>query len=189
MSVEGLIVRCKAGDENAFGQLLELQYDAIYAIAWRWCGDADNAQDITQNACLKLAKAIHQFDGSATFSTWLYRLTINCAKDFYKSPNQFNRREESHDHLDRVAYSSSNNEARMQAQQILLKIEELATDLAETLLLVFVQGLNHRQAAKQLGIKESTVSWRIHEARKQLKQLMETPSATPQAAIAGGQYE
>jgi len=113
-------------------ELLNQHYDTIYRFAYRWCGDQINAQDITQQACIKLANSISQFEFKSSFSSWLYRLVINCAKDFYKSPN--------------------------------------------TLILVFGKGLTHLQAAKQLDIKESTVSWRIHEARKLLKQTFHSSS-------------
>lgn len=182
MSIEArtasLLEQCQTGDENAFGDLLALHYDRMYSIAWRWCGDQINAQDITQNACLKLAKNIQQYDGNSSFNTWLYRLTINCAKDFYKSPTQHNRREESHQELDYLSADNASIESRIGAQQMLLKIGDLATDLTDTLLLVFVQGLSHQQAAEQLGIQASTVSWRVHEARKQLRLLLEAPAAS-----------
>jgi len=63
-----LIRRCQAGDKAAFDALLKEQYDVIYRVAYRWCGDQHHAQDIAQLACIKLAKSIHQFRFEASFS-------------------------------------------------------------------------------------------------------------------------
>jgi len=59
---------------------------------------------------------------------------------------------------------------------ILEHISQLPSDLRDTLILVFGQGLSHSQVAQQLTIKESTVSWRVHEARKILKQTFSSTS-------------
>ena len=193
MSKHLLIERCQRGNADAFEQLLELHYDTIYRFAYRWCGDQHNAQDITQLACLKLARSIKQFQHQSSFTSWLYRLVINCAKDFYKSPTQRNQREESNSDLDlkhNDGLSSSrlgSNEQRIYAQQILEHINHLHEDLKDTLILVYGSGLSHLDTANILGVKESTISWRIHEARKLLKQKFTSPSLDiNQAETAGG---
>lgn len=183
MTVDSLIKQCQLGDEEAFAELLGRYYDTIYATAWRWCGDQSNAQDITQNVCMKLARTIGQYQAKANFTTWLYRLTINCAKDFYKSPTQHNQREDGSMLLDDLTSGQPSIDAKLDAQQILLNIGSLAEELVETLLLVFVRGLNHQQAAQLLGVKPSTISWRIFEARKQLRRMHGVPSEETRTPI------
>lgn len=174
MNSNTLIKRCQEGDKDAFEKLLHEHYDTIYRFAYRWCGDRINAQDITQLACIKLANSISQFGFKSSFNAWLYRLVINCAKDFYKSPKQHNRREEQTNDIEQYQTNDAQYEQRLYSQQILEYINTLQDDLKDTLILVFGKGLTHEQAAKQLNIKESTVSWRIHEARKLLKQTFNT---------------
>ena len=175
MSDNKLIEACQSGDKPAFEKLLNEHYDTIYRFAYRWCGDQINAQDITQQACIKLAKSIKQFNFQSSFNSWLYRLVINCAKDFYKSPNMHNKREEQSDELENHQSSCNDQyEQQLYSQQILEHINTLQDDLKDTLILVFGKGLNHLQAANELNIKESTVSWRIHEARKLLKQTFQS---------------
>ena len=178
MNEQTLIKRCQTGDKNAFEMLLNQHYDSIYRFAYRWCGDQHNAQDITQQACIKLARSITSFEFKSSFSSWLYRLVINCAKDFYKSPNLFNQREEALDDTDKMIQTKNDDQFAQQlyAQQILQHIDTLQDDLKDTLILVYGQCLSHRQAAEQLDIKESTVSWRVHEARKQLKKTFNSPN-------------
>lgn len=166
-----LIERCQLGDSNAFELLINIHYDTVHRFAYRWCADPSNAQDITQIACIKLAKNIKTFRFESSFTSWLYQLVINCAKDYYKSPTQHNTREEQHDNLEVTSNSQRDSSAsRFYAHQILEHIAQLQDDLRDTLILVYAKGMSHQQAAKQLHIKESTVSWRVHEARKILKQ-------------------
>ena len=176
MNETALIKRCQNGDKGAFEELLNQHYDTIYRFAYRWCGDQINAQDITQQACIKLANSISHFEFKSSFSSWLYRLVINCAKDFYKSPKQYNQREEQKDDIEQHLKNDEQYEQRLYSQQILEHINTLQDDLKDTLILVFGKGLTHLQAAEQLDIKESTVSWRIHEARKLLKQTFHSSS-------------
>ena len=67
------------------------------------------------------------------------------------------------------------------SQQILHYISDLQEDLKDSLILVHVQGLSHAEAAKELGVKESTISWRVHEARKNLKQTFQTSALIDQS--------
>ncbi len=171
-----LIRRCQEGDRAAFDTLLHAEYDIIYRIAYKWCGDQHNAEDIAQQACIKLANNIGKFGFESNFSSWLYRLVINCAKDYYKSPTQ--NRQAANETTDEVVQTEASIKSKLEqqhyARQILEHISRLPDDLRDALVLVFGNGLNHREAAEQLSIKESTVSWRVHEARKLLKQTFES---------------
>ncbi len=169
MQIEQLIKKCQAGDSSAFEQLLEMHYETIYRFAYRWSGDQHNAEDITQQACLKLARSIKQYDGRSSFTSWLYPLVINCAKDFYKSPTQHNTREEPETD-EHESKTNDRTEQRVYAQQILEHIQHLQSDFKDALIMVYGTGLSHADAASKLGVKESTISWRIHQARKLLKQ-------------------
>lgn len=184
-----LIKQCQKGDEQAFETLLGQHYDHIHSIAFKWCQDAANAQDITQLACIKLANSIRQFNFDSSFTTWLYRLVINCAKDFYKSPNQRNVREEPGHDLEANAGSSDDlSNRKIYSQQIFEHIESMQEELRDTLVLVYGSGLNHQQTAERLGVKESTISWRVHEARKILKECFNTSNLQSNSSIeqAGG---
>lgn len=168
-----LIQRAQAGNETAFAELLDQHYELMYRFAWKWSGSVADAEDITQQACIKLARSLPQFRFEAAFSTWLYRLVINCAKDWLKAEIRHRSEEELNDiHLDAVhtdTNSTNTNETSRYLQQILAYINTMAADYKETALLVFAEGLSHREAAEILGEKEKTVSWRIHEIRKQLQ--------------------
>jgi len=173
----GLIRAAQAGDGHAFAQLLADSYDSIYRFAYRWCGNQADAEDITQQACIKLGQTIGQFRFEAAFNSWLYRLVINCAKDWYKSQNRHQ-----HDNIDdwiepeRAPDQTAENSIYL--QQLLRLLEQMAEGFKETALLVHGEGLSHAEAAAILQLKESTVSWRLHEIRKQLQLRQQQPDGS-----------
>lgn len=157
--------RAQAGDAAAFAALLEAHYDLMYRFAFRWCGQQQAAEDITQQSCIKLAEAIGQFRFESAFTTWLYRLVINCARDWQ-------RREKRHANVDASELiepmESHRGEAHLQLEQLLRQIDTLGKGFSETALLVLGEGLTHAEAATVLQVKESTISWRLHSIRQQL---------------------
>lgn len=167
----------QAGDNCAFEILLGDCYDSIYRFAYRWCGNRADAEDITQQACIKLAQSIGQFRFEAAFTSWLYRLVINCAKDWYKSQNR-HQHEDIDDWVEPEPVSDQSAENGIYLQQVLHLLDRLADGFKETALLVHGEGLTHAEAAEILQLKESTVSWRLHEIRKQLQLLQQQPDGS-----------
>ena len=160
-----LIRRAQAGDQTAFGDLLELYYDTIFRFAWKWCRHRVNAEDIAQLACIKLANSLAQFRFQAAFTSWLYRLVISCAQDWQRSQQR-------HDHDDIADADPPAVEARGEDQiylmQLLDELEELGEGMKETALLVHGEGMSHAEAGEVLGVSESTISWRLHVIRRHM---------------------
>ena len=91
VSNSALVARAKAGDRLAFSQLVEDNYDFIFRTACKWTGKKSDAEDIAQEVCIKLATAIHSFDGRSAFTSWLYRVTINMVRDMQRSSTRRDR--------------------------------------------------------------------------------------------------
>jgi len=163
-----LIERAQQGDRAAFEALLGAYYDAIYRIAYRWCGNKADAEDVTQNACIKLAKSIDGFRFQSAFLTWLHTLVINTAKDWSKARGRPTVAID--DNLDRA--EAPDGEEKVYASQVMDHVRALPDREKAALLLVFVEGLTHGETAAVMNCKESTVSWYIHEARKKLQSLL-----------------
>lgn len=172
MDLDNLIKDSQNGNAAAFERLLEMHYDDIYRIAYSWSGNKSDAEDIAQDACIKLGKGIKQYQFNAKFSTWLYRLVINCAKDWQRK-NQTQKYEDpdTNELEPQTALSFIENSAAEIAiylRQLLAWVELLGAEFKETVLLVFGEGLSHKEAAEVLDVKESTVSWRIYKVRNSL---------------------
>lgn len=163
-----LVVRAKEGDPDAFESLVERNYMLVYTISYRWCGAKEDAEDVTQEVFMKLSKKIFHFKEESTFQTWLYRITINTAKDFTKM-NERKRKKES-------AYIEEKKRGSQQpvrevslAERVHQMMENLPHKLKETAFLVFGEGMNHKEAAAILNCAEKTVSWRVFQAKRELK--------------------
>lgn len=167
-SDEDMIKRAAAGDADAFERLVNAYYEVMFKMAYKWCGNQRDAEDITQEACIKLARGIGSYNGQSKFTSWLYMVVINTAKDFYKSQN---RHPEGSELLESIVGEDDNADDKLYAKQVLAAVHDLPEGEKESLLLVMGQGLSHKEAAKLSGVKESTISWRIHEARKKLEDM------------------
>jgi RNA polymerase sigma-70 factor (ECF subfamily) len=160
-----LIRRAQRGDATSFAELLDLYYDTIYRFAWKWCGHAANAEDIAQQACLKLAGSLAQYRFQAAFTSWLYRLVISCAQDWQRAQQR-------HDHDELPDEESmaeiSSTEDGIYLTQVLAQLALLGEGMKETALLVHAEGMSHAEAGAALGVSESTISWRVHVIRKHM---------------------
>lgn len=156
-----LIRDAQAGNREAFAQLVESHYDLMYRYALKFTGDTADAEDVTQQACIRLARGIGQFRFQSQFSTWLYTLVINCGRDYFKS-------QKATEVLDDESAADGATESGIELRQVLKRIEAMGEGFRETVALVVGEDLSHAAAAEILGVKESTVSWRIHEVRKRL---------------------
>lgn len=159
-----LIKRAQGGDAQAFEALANAYYETMFRMAYKFCGNRQDAEDVTQEACMKLARNIGSFRHDSAFTSWLYRLTINTAKDWYKSNNRHPKSDEGLE----TAQAGENNEQQLYAKQVIAALHDLPEGERDAVILVLSEGLSHKEAGKILGCKESTVSWRIHEARKKL---------------------
>ena len=170
----GLIRRAQGGDRAAFARLVDGQYDTIHRFAWKWSGHQADAQDIAQQACIKLAGSLPQFRFQSAFRSWLYHLVLSCARDWQRA-----QRRHEHDELpdDHPAAQGSRTDDAIYVTQLLNQLDRLGEGMKDTALLVHAEGLSHAEAGAVLGVSESTISWRIHTMRKQMNR---------REAVAGG---
>lgn len=167
-SDEELASRAREGDESAFRAVLERHYNRLYRIAYRFFGTADEAEDVAQDVCLTLARQIGSFRGTAKFSTWLYAVAVNACRDHA-------RRRASQQRLQSAFAALAEHrqadwaDSDLRSRWLYQALDALDPALKETALLVLAEDLSHAEAGEALGVKESTVSWRMHEVKKKLK--------------------
>ncbi len=165
-----LAMRAGAGDAQAFRVLLERHYDRIYRLAYRFFGDVADAEDTTQDVCLALPKKLKSFAGRARFSTWIYQVVINACRDQLRSRASRQALNETYSEV-RELTKAGDRERNKQVDWLYEALGALNPKLRETAILVLAEDMTHAQAGEVLGIKETTVSWRMHEIRKELKTL------------------
>ncbi len=159
-----LVRKARNGDVIAFETLVNRHYERMYAIAFKWTRNRHDAEDITQNACIKLGRGIRSLHNETLFSTWLYRIVINAAKDFQRQAGRLKTGENFND-------TESHNptpEKQLYSRELLDVVYSLPQKEKDAILLVFGEGLSHGAAAQILECAETTVSWRIYRARERI---------------------
>ena len=161
-----LIRKASGGDAQAFGQLVEMNYDFIHSTAWKWTRNRVDAEDIAQDVCVRLATAIRTFRGEGRFRTWLYTLVLNAVRDVARKAVRDRRRTEEWG-SDPALQAPPADEDDM--QELWTAVQTLSPKQRDCVMLVYSEGLDHGEAAAVLGCSEPTVSWHLHEARKRLR--------------------
>ena len=166
-----LIGRARNGDEDAFGQLIERHYDFVYRVAYRWCGRKADAEDVAQDVCVRLGSAIDLYRGAGAFTTWLYTLTLNAARDMMRKHTREAAKTKAYG-VHALIGGEAVPESDTRAEALWEAVRQLPNKQRDAVLLVYGEGLSHSAASDVLAISEATVSWHIHEAKKRLKVLM-----------------
>jgi RNA polymerase sigma factor (sigma-70 family) len=166
-----LVARAKSGDRQAFGQLVAENYDFIFRTACKWSGRRQDAEDIAQEVCVKLASAIRSFDGRSALTSWLYRITLNAVRDYQRANVRRDRHTEALIHVtDEMAAPDQEDATAM--GELWAAVRSLPEQQRDAVLLVYAEDMSHSAAAGIMGVKEGTVSFHIHEAKKTLRGLL-----------------
>ena len=85
-----LVRKSQLGDKAAFEQLVIRHQDLVFSLAYKLTGNREMANDVAQEAFIRAWKAIEKFRGDSTFSTWIYRITVNTAWTLRKKAKKHN---------------------------------------------------------------------------------------------------
>lgn len=173
VEIAALVARAQAGDRAAFDDLVRATYIDSYTLAYRLTGDEDDARDVVQEAYLRAYRGLKRFRGDAQFSTWMYRITANCAATFLGKRKK-NRHDELTDDLvgDEVATTvgpEASVDAAATRDRLQRALLRLPPRLRAVVLLRDVYDLPHESIAAELGISESAAKVRLHRARRKLR--------------------
>lgn len=166
-----LVDLAEAGDAGAFERLVDRHYMLVYKVSYKWCGIKEDAEDIAQDVFVKLAGKLSTFRKDSSFTTWLYRIAINTAKDFSRKNTNRAAMENAFAHEKKLDNPAPKSE-HADAVGLYKLVEGLPLKLKEAVILVFSEGLSHKEAAQALGCAETTISWRIFQAKKKLKKYL-----------------
>ncbi|MHC4970968.1 MAG: RNA polymerase sigma factor [Planctomycetota bacterium] len=162
-----LLRRSQAGDQDAFGRIVERHWKRAFWTAYDVLYDHDRAQDVAQEAFVKVHRALQSYDLGRDFASWLYRIVLNLAIDHKRRRDR-----------DRSIPTDKVEEV-MDARKVMVEDEEKAATIerVETVLgglpdkyripltLKDIDGLSVEEVAEVLDVSYSTVRWRLHKAR------------------------
>ena len=176
MNEDKLITRAAKGDASAFNELLGMHEKKMYAVCLRMCANTEDAQDCLQEAMLRIFRSISSFKGQSTFSTWVYRVTMNTCLDELRKKK--NKQSTSLDGLLETGWSPANEDdtperhaiAGEKREAIRSAIAELPEDMRSAIVLRDVQGFSYDEISSILGINVGTIKSRISRGREKLRE-------------------
>lgn len=182
VGVRDLIIRAREGDQEAFRELVDAYRTRVASIAYGLVNNYEDARDISQEVFIKVYRSLARFDINKKFFTWLYRLTVNASIDFLRA----NKKRAHHESINAEDSFTQYPDLRPEKDVALLfeKTEqrEIFYRIVQTLnprqkmafILCDLQGLPSAEAAEILDCPQVTLRWYLHEARKKIRQNVET---------------
>lgn len=177
-----LIAAFIKGDGESFAALVDRHTAIVYKFTYRYVGDADAANDVTQEVFIKVWKHIKKFDPNKNFKTWLLTIAKNTALDFIKKkkPVLFSKIEEGETDLD--AFLAPYVEAVDLPDELLQKkqikadldhmLQKLSPSYRSVLLLRYVEHLKFREIADTLQEPIDTIKSKHRRALIQLRNML-----------------
>jgi RNA polymerase sigma-70 factor (ECF subfamily) len=183
-----LVDKARSGDGAAFGELVKRHQQRIHRLAVHMLRDRAEAEDVTQETFIRAYRALERFDGRSEPYTWFYRITINLSLNRIRSRKTSRTTHDTDDpRLDAILVDKRPEsgdpgtaaQRRQLYEALAAGIDQLSETLRTTLILVCVDGRPHEEVAAILGAPEGTIAWRIHEARRKLKEFMNNRGFDP----------
>ena len=173
---EDLVERLKAGDERAFEELVEQYRERVHRVAWRILRDDEDAEDVAQEAFIKVFKNIGRFEGRSSLYTWVYRITVNIALNKIKR-DKFRRMVPLGDMIRGDTRPQSDPARAAISSEIATRIDEAVKLLPDkqraVFTLKFYEELSHREIAEIVGCSEGTSKANYFHAIRKLRKLLE----------------
>ena len=168
---DALVVRAQSGSRAALETLVERHYASIHRVAWRHCGDRTEAEDVAQEACIRIASAIFGFERRSSFATWCHGIVLNVARDAVRARARVKAvamamATVGADNAGDADHAGSAEDALWAA------VRALPERQREAVQLVYLEGMSHRDAGRLIGCAEATVSWHLFAARRALKSML-----------------
>ena len=180
-----LIARTKAGDDDAFAVIVQHYHQPIYAHIYRTMGDADMADDLTQDTFLKAYCAISRTTDDLNLSAWLYRIATNRCLDVLRRQQRLRWHPwdaPKHDHLllsavaDDPEHTTLSHEMRVIVQQVL---DQMTPRHRLALVLREYNGLSCEEIGRTMNLSRSAVKSMLFRARDEFRRVYATLPSAP----------
>jgi RNA polymerase sigma-70 factor (ECF subfamily) len=164
-----LVARSRNGDADAFEAIYRQHAARIYTLASRMCGSAEDGEDLLQEIFVQVYRKLDSFQGNAALGTWLYRLALNHCLDYVRSRRA--KMSKVTDTLDKEGAWEPTSLADTPVARLDLEraIEQLPAGCREAFVLHDIEGFDHKEVGKRLGIAEGTSKSQVFKARMKLR--------------------
>ncbi len=151
--------------------LMNVHSRKVYLLAYSYVKDKGLAEDIAQEVFIKCYKSLHHFRGDSQITSWIYRITVNTAKDFLRSKS-FNILKYPKIFFENITKTESPEDVVIQQEQreaVLQTVLGLSTKYREVIILYYFQDEKMEDIAEILNMNLNTVKTRLSRARSMLK--------------------
>ncbi len=175
------VALARDGDSEAFRALVDRHSRAVYRLAYRMTGSAQDAEDVVQETFLKAYKQLGRFESRANFSTWLHRIAVNCSIDLMRSRPH---REAGHDAADLDQLGTDDQVQRQVSPERLMLSTEVQDRVAGAMTLLSAmeraafalrhfEGQSIEEISRALGLKTNATKHSIFRAVKKMRVALE----------------
>lgn len=176
-----LVTRAQNGDTEAFTPLVHRYRERIYKLIYRWVGHHETAEDLCQEVFLKAWQALPRFRGGSLIYSWLYRIAVNCSKDFIRKQKRqlVFACEELPDNADDVLQMTQMQPGpdeileKKEFRSIIGKcVRQLPLCQRRVFYLHYRDGLLIKEIASHLNKSENTIKTHLYHARQKLQHML-----------------
>lgn len=178
-----LIKRSQKGDINSFEELIKEYKKIAYNIALKMLKNKEDAEDVSQEALIKVYKSINRFNMDSSFKTWLYRIVVNTCLDHVRKnkenpisidqPIRSGHDEFYMDVEDNRPTPQEVLETKLTQKMVMDAVNELEEDFKSIIILRDINDLSYEEIAEVLECNIGTVKSRISRGRQKLKEILE----------------
>ena len=163
-----LIARAVVGDRVAARSLYDKHAARVHRLAYRFCGDADMAADLTQDVFVLVFRELPKFRGESAFSTWLHRVAVTVSLNAMRKVKRLREREADLNEARHHEHESGDIDPDLRSR-LAAAIDALPEGLRLALVMHTIEGYTHAEVGSALGIAEGTSKARVFEARAKLR--------------------
>jgi RNA polymerase sigma-70 factor, ECF subfamily len=174
-----LVRRFRNGEAGAFERLYDEYGDRVYRFCFRLCGQAADAEDLTQEVFIAAYQGLDRFAGRSSLATWLYRIALYRWRGLQGAAPPTVPLELEPEGTAAVPDPAPSRIERLSLESAIARLPE---SLRDAFLLVKSEGLKYREAARVLGVPQGTVQSRVHDAIVRLRVLLAEEGRDPLAA-------
>ncbi|CEE00046.1 MULTISPECIES: RNA polymerase sigma factor SigW [Bacillaceae] len=177
--VKSRIKQVRKGDQNAFGEIVELYKDKVFQLCFRMLGNSHEAEDISQEAFIRAYINIERYNIDRKFSTWLYRIATNLCIDRIrkKKPDYYLDAEVAgtegltlYSQIPASQLAPDEEVSKIELQEIIQnEILKLPEKYRAVIVLKYIEELPLLEISKILDLPIGTVKTRIHRGREALR--------------------
>jgi RNA polymerase sigma-70 factor (ECF subfamily) len=178
VSDQTLLAACAGGDLAALGALFDRHHRALYAFLSRLAGaDRENLDDLVQATFLEVSRAAKKYRGQAAVRTWLFGIAAHLVSHHVRADVRRRALHARAAEQDTDQASPTDAVAEAERRDLAVRagaaLEALSHDLRAVFVMCVLEEIPGTEAARVLGVREGTLWWRLHEARKALRVALE----------------